>query len=69
MSNFQDMQAEVARNKAVVAQAITVINGIPAKVAAAVAAATDGAVDQSAFDGLVADIKATTDELVAVLTA
>jgi hypothetical protein len=67
MANFQDVQAEVAAQKLVVAQTIAVINGIPAQVAAAVAAATDGAVDQTAFDQLAADIKASTDALTAAL--
>lgn len=70
MANFQDLQAEVARYKTVVPQVLDVINGIPAKIAAAVAAAsTDGAIDQSSFDAVVADVKASTDALAAVLVA
>jgi hypothetical protein len=69
MSNFQDMQAEVARYKDVATQVIGVLDAIPARIAAAVSSATDGAVDQSAFDTLVADLKATTDSLSAKLEA
>jgi hypothetical protein len=67
MVSFQDLQNQVDRQKAVVLQAIAVINGIPAQVAAAVTAATDGAVDQSAFDNLFAELKASTDALAVAL--
>lgn len=71
MANFQDLQAQVARNKVVVAQAIAALQSVPAKVAAAVAAATsaNGAIDQTAFDALHADLTATTDLLLAQLDA
>ena len=70
MASFQDLQSETARNKAVVAQAIEALSAVPAKVAAAVAAATASAgavIDQSAFDALHADLKSTTDGLLAKL--
>src|SRR5262245_44944924 len=67
MANFQDLQDQVARQKDVVSKALEVLKSVPEKVAAAVAQATAGAVDQSAFDALHADIKAHTDALEAAL--
>lgn len=69
MATFQDLQSQVDRTKAAIGTAVTIINGIPAKVAAAVAAAGDGAVDQVAFDALTAELTAATDQLVVTLNA
>ncbi len=69
MANFQDVKADSDRLKAAVPQIVAIVNGIPAKVAAAVAAATDGAVDQTAFDALAADLKDSTDKIVALVAS
>lgn len=68
MANFGDLQAQVARQKTAIEAAVSVLNGVPAKIAAAVAQSqADGGIDQTAFDGVVADLAANTDKLLAAL--
>jgi hypothetical protein len=67
MADFSQMTAEVERNRSVVQSAVTLINGIAAKIDAAVAA--NDATDNSALSDLANSLRSDSDGLAAAVAA
>lgn len=67
MADFTAMQAEVERNRSVVGSAVALINGIAAKIDAAVVA--NDASDNTALTDLANSLRADSDSLAAAVSA
>ena len=67
MASFDEITAEVERTKSVTQSAIALLNGIAARIDAAIAANDAG--DNTALGSLSADIRANADSLAAAVQA
>ena len=65
MATLTDLQAEVSRNTDVDQSAITLLNGLTAKIQQLI----DAGADPAAFQKLADDLKASTDQLAAAVAA
>lgn len=66
-TDFSELQAEVARNESVDDSAIALLNGIAARIDAAVAAAEAG--NTAALTQLASDLRSSSDSLAAAVSA